>query len=236
MEERNKNIKVVLCGSTSVGKTTVFCQLKGDKNITNPQTTVSAGFTHVDCEVNGKKVSFNVWDTAGLEAYRSITKIYYRGLHIAVILFDITSKSSFSDLAMWIEEINNNKHVDHYHLVIVGNKVDFVDRRAVTMEECNAFAESRNAHYFEISAYDKSQVDSLIQSIAGIWLNEASFVPSTQIKEDKIPIPDACIPPQSTELPPPIEVSVEEKPKPLDKPEVVNLIPEQVPQQTSGCC
>ena len=97
------NFKVILLGDSSVGKTI------------GTEYKLHSIYPDLNTEVN-----LHVWDTAGSEKYKSITKQYFRDVHGIILIYDIANRKSFDDLHNWIEDIKNNSIKD-FQIVIVGN-------------------------------------------------------------------------------------------------------------------
>ena len=91
-----------------------------------------------------------VWDTAGQESFKSMTRAYYRGSVAAFLVFDVTKRSSFCSLERWVEEIGNNAS-QSIVIVVIGNKAD-LGERVVKEEEGRAFASENSLLYGETSA------------------------------------------------------------------------------------
>ena len=90
-EEETPNCKVVLLGETGVGKTCIISRYI--QNAFNPETEIStmASFTSKTLTMsNNTKLRFDIWDTAGQEKYRSLTRFFYKDAAIAVLVYDIT--------------------------------------------------------------------------------------------------------------------------------------------------
>jgi len=85
-------------------------------------------------EIGGKSVKIQIWDTAGQERYRTLTKSYYRGAAGIVLVYDVTDEESFRNVAYWLKKIK--KHGDeNVEIVLLGNKIDLINERLVTLEE-----------------------------------------------------------------------------------------------------
>ena len=72
-----------------------------------------------------------MWDTAGQESFKSITRAYYKGSIAALLLFDVTNEKSFEDLGNWLYEIKNHSH-QKLNIMLVGNKKDLNSDREVS--------------------------------------------------------------------------------------------------------
>jgi Ras-related protein Rab-1A len=102
-------------------------------------------------EVNGKQVKLQIWDTAGTERFQSITANYYHGSHAIAIVYDITNRQSFENLRRWTADVDRLGNPDVCKIVI-GNKADLEDKRAVRRDEGQAFADNLGVPFLETSA------------------------------------------------------------------------------------
>ena len=114
--------------------------------------------------VDGKPISLGLWDTAGQEKYKTITRAFYRRANGIIISYDITSLESFNGTKKWLTEINKNK-TDNVPIVLAATKCDLDDRQ-VTTEEGYNFAKSLGCRFFETSAKDNIQVKELFMYIS----------------------------------------------------------------------
>ncbi|CDS01271.1 related to GTP-binding protein Rab5c [Sporisorium scitamineum] len=135
--------KVVILGSQGVGKTSlVHRYTSGQFTLASTPSTIGASFLTKKLIVDGVKVRLQLWDTAGQERFRSMAPMYYRGSHAAVIVYDITSMSSFLDIRAWIEELKKNMTTDLV-IHIVGAKLDLAwSQRQVELEFARATVRS----------------------------------------------------------------------------------------------
>ena len=102
---------------------------------------------------NEKIIKIQIWDTAGMEKYQSITKSYYRGAQACLIVFDITNRESFDSIGNWIENFNNfsNPNIEKI-IILIGNKCDLGIDRKINFEEAENFSRVNNLFYYETSA------------------------------------------------------------------------------------
>ena len=101
--------------------------------------------------VQGKVVRLQIWDSAGQENYRSITRAYYRSSVCAILVFDVSNRKSFEDIKSWLEEATNFGS-DSMYLVLLGNKCELGEGRSVSFEEGSKFARDHGMLFFEVSA------------------------------------------------------------------------------------
>ena len=135
--------KVVILGSQGVGKTSlVHRYTSGQFAIASTPSTIGASFLTKKLVVDGVKVRLQLWDTAGQERFRSMAPMYYRGSHAAVLVYDITSMSSFMDCRAWIEELKKNMTTDLV-IHVVGAKLDLAwSQRQVELDFARATVRS----------------------------------------------------------------------------------------------
>ena len=101
--------KVVLLGESGVGKTCIIARFINntfEENLISTTGASYAGKTMTFDEYEGKSIKFEIWDTAGQEKYRSLTKIFYKDAGAAILVYDITRKESFEEIQKyWINQI-----------------------------------------------------------------------------------------------------------------------------------
>lgn len=108
---------------------------------------------------NGVVVKLQIWDTAGQESFRSITRSYYRGAAGALLVYDITRRDTFQHLSRWLEEAQQHAH-ENMVILLIGNKNDLEHRRAVTTAEGQAFADQHGLLFLETSAKTAYNVEA----------------------------------------------------------------------------
>ena len=114
--------------------------------------------------INDRNIRIQIWDTAGQEAYRSITRSYYKNSTCAFIVYDITEKKTFDDVDIWLRDVREIcfKNVLIY---LIGNKNDLEDKRQITYEEGKNYADENNLVFFETSALTGNNIEEIfIQS------------------------------------------------------------------------
>ena len=106
-----KSFKVVLIGESGVGKTCITSYFMYETFDINEFTTKAASFVSKTIkfqEFNGS-IKFDIWDTAGQEKYRSITKIFFKSSNAAILVYDITNRKSFEEIKnYWYKQLKEN--------------------------------------------------------------------------------------------------------------------------------
>ena len=122
--------------------------------------------SRVEQRIDGDLVTVDLWDTAGQERFKSLNKVYFRGAHGVILVYDITNKHSFEQLKSWYKVAKDNgcDPVKCVYLLI-GNKSDLADVRAVDPTEGVNFARSINANFFEASALSSDNVENAINDL-----------------------------------------------------------------------
>lgn len=77
--------------------------------------------------IDNRQIKLQIWDTAGQESFRSITRSYYRGAAGALLVYDITRRETFNHLARWLEEARQNAN-NQMVIMLIGNKSDLDHR------------------------------------------------------------------------------------------------------------
>jgi small GTP-binding protein len=158
----DRPVKVVFLGSVAVGKTALMTRLTEDRFLLNPEPTTAAAHANYKTE-DGANIQF--WDTAGMERYRAINKIYYRDALLGLLVFDLSNRQSFKDLRSWKEDFIREDSTGSAALIIIGNKCDLTSQAQVTEEEAKGFADEQGADYFSTSALSGEGVVELRHAI-----------------------------------------------------------------------
>lgn len=112
-----------------------------------------------------------IWDTAGQESFKSITRSYYRGAAGALLVYDITRRDTFTHLTRWLEEVRQNGNPD-MTIMLIGNKSDLDTRRQVSLEEGERFAKEHSLVFMETSAKTAYNVEeSFLETSTRIYDN-----------------------------------------------------------------
>ena len=161
-------LKIVLIGDSGVGKTNLLSRFTRDQFNPDSKSTIGVEFATKTMEVEGKTVKAQIWDTAGQERYRAITSAYYRGAIGALLLYDVTSSLTFQSLNRWLQELRENAD-SNIVVMLVGNKCDLAENRAVSTDEGMGMAKQENLLFIETSALNATNVqESFSQLITEI--------------------------------------------------------------------
>mgnify|MGYP002626750584 CR=1 FL=1 len=176
MEANEEELKIILVGESGVGKTSIINRFIHDTFEDNSPTTTSGTFSAKILLFNdGKKLIFNLWDTAGQEKFRSLTKIFYKQAKVAILVYDITKQDSLDKIKnFWINDLKENITSDII-LFLVGNKIDLLEKEEASEEDAQQFAKKMNIDLFNISAKENSGIDKLFNQIAKKYTGRDDF-------------------------------------------------------------
>mmetsp|Transcript_121857 Transcript_121857/g.171458 ORF Transcript_121857/g.171458 Transcript_121857/m.171458 type:complete len:201 (+) Transcript_121857:201-803(+) len=159
-----REVKLVLLGSSGVGKTSLVLRFQAGTFDEHSQPTIGASFTQKDVVTKDNTVArFKIWDTAGQEKFRGLTPMYFRGAEAAVLVYDVTQRSSFDELDFWVKELRKQTSGDVV-LTIAANKCDLAPD--ATFDEAESFAASLGATLFQTSAKSDKNVTECFAHIA----------------------------------------------------------------------
>ena len=157
--------KYIIVGNSGTGKTT-FIHALTDKTINQEESTIGVDYMVRRLTLYGKKVTIQIWDTAGLPKYHSIITSYYRCAVCAFILYDITNQESFNNLDYWLNDIKNNSISKYCIIVLIGNKADDEKNRVIPKIKGKDYATLNNLRFYEVSSLNiSSNIDDIFMNI-----------------------------------------------------------------------
>ena len=169
--------KVILVGDSSVGKTTIISRYL---NLYNPNPISTTGASYSVKETifeNNIKISFEIWDTAGQEKYRSLNKIFYNNSNICFLVFDITERQSFNNiLNFWYKEVfeynNNNYSSNNILFGVIANKIDLEKDINVKVDEIKNFSNKIGADYILASAKNGIGINEIFNKLGKKFIEQ----------------------------------------------------------------
>ncbi|KAM7275687.1 hypothetical protein ACFE04_017553 [Oxalis oulophora] len=156
--------KIVLIGDSAVGKSQILARFARNEFSLDSKATIGVEFQTRTMVIEHKSVKAQIWDTAGQERYRAVTSAYYRGAVGAMLVFDITKRQTFDHIPRWLEELRS--HADkNIVIILIGNKSDLEDQRAVPTEDAKEFAEKEGLFFLETSALNSTNVENAFMTV-----------------------------------------------------------------------
>ena len=148
-DDNNILINIILLGHSSVGKTTLFNYLYG-KKIEKFSSTIGTESFIFNAEINKEKINIQLFDTAGQERYHSLAKNYIRNADGVLLLYDVTNEESFKSVDQWISYIKEIDDENKIEIILIGNKIDEIEKRLISKKKAKDKSNKYNIKYFEI--------------------------------------------------------------------------------------
>ncbi|EOY04921.1 RAB GTPase A5E isoform 2 [Theobroma cacao] len=159
--------KIVIIGDSAVGKSNLLSRYARNEFNPNSKATIGVEFQTQSMEIDGKEVKAQIWDTAGQERFRAVTSAYYRGAVGALIVYDISRRTTFDSVGRWLDELKIAR-------MLVGNKCDLETIRDVSVEEGKSLAEAEGLFFMETSALDSTNVKKAFEIVIREIYNNVS--------------------------------------------------------------
>jgi len=157
--------KYIIVGDTAVGKSCLLLQFTDKRFQPVHDLTIGVEFGSRTITVSGQQVKLQIWDTAGQEKFRSITRSYYRDAAGALLVYDITRRETFDHLTAWLEDCRKYSSQDTT-IMLIGNKADLEHSRVVQTEEGKKFAEENGLFFLETSSKTAQNVEEAFINVA----------------------------------------------------------------------
>ena len=185
-------LKTVLIGDSGVGKSVILSRYTRGTYSENHVATIGIDFAARTVPVRTRpesvpggadddevRVKLQLWDTAGKERFRSITRAYYHGAYLFLVVFSVRSRASFEGLRAWLTDIRLRADTPERFIAIVGNQCDGdsdgdgdeASSRDVPRDEAARFAATHGVPYYEVSAkHDDGEIDRMMQALTATTL------------------------------------------------------------------
>ena len=162
--EYSYSVKFIIVGDSSVGKSNIL--LRFSRNTFDPghQATLGIEFANKHLIYNNTDYLIQIWDTAGQENFRSVTRAYYKASAVAMVVYDITKEDSFLHIQNWLHDCKELAPRTVI-LVLIGNKTDLEDQRVVARERGENLAKENNMIFFETSALNGNGIEEAFKKV-----------------------------------------------------------------------
>lgn len=175
--------KIVLCGSSFVGKTTIRKRAMGEHFAEEYISTVGADFSSYKLKLGDLTIGFQVWDLAGQDKYKYIRSSFYGGATGCFLVFDVTNPKSLKDLSSWVDEAIRYSNGTIEIFVICANKIDLKGKREITKDMGEKYAlalresSGLQCDYIETSALTGENIDIAFDLMAKCLLEREGISP-----------------------------------------------------------
>jgi small GTP-binding protein len=168
-------IRLMLIGDSNVGKTSIIKRYCNNQFSPSYISTVGIDFETKYLRLNGKIINLQIWDTAGQERYKVLAKNYYKNSDGFIIVYDITDKKSFNNVANWITQIKDSAS-ENVKCVLLGNKCDLEELRQVDINQGKDLANNYHLKFYETSAQKGNNIQKVFTDLVKGFLNDDNFV------------------------------------------------------------
>jgi Ras-related protein Rab-2A len=152
--------RFIIIGNSNVGKSCIVSRFALNEFSKLHDITIGVDFATAPININGKKIKLNIWDTAGQETFKSITRSYYRNATAIILTYDITNIHSFYDIERWLKDAKTYSS-SHPTIILIGNKCDLDFKRAVPIEKAQKYANDNNILFLESSAKENINIKEI---------------------------------------------------------------------------
>jgi small GTP-binding protein len=160
--------KLVVVGDPGVGKTSTILRFTDNAFLRTYVPTLGVSITEKVIQANDKLIETILWDIAGQNKFQTMRRHFYQGLEAILLIFDLTNRSSFTNIKSWYDDVLKNMEKHHLKMIgyIFGNKSDLMSVRKVKLVEALALAKELNLKYIETSAMTGRNVEYAFYDIA----------------------------------------------------------------------
>ena len=177
--------KFLVLGEGRIGKTCLIERYVNRTFQANYIATIGMDIRIKKLEINKADVNISITDTAGQERFRSLTKMFYKGADGILVGFDLTEPNTLEQVNYWIGQIEANKSKEYpLSLLLFGNKCDDKENIKVKEEDIKKMKEKYKLEYFETSAKDGTNVQTIFEHLTKITLKQRGFLKQLGLPED----------------------------------------------------
>ena len=164
--------KVIFVGDSSVGKSCIINRYIND-SFQNQVVTLGCNSLLKTITIDKYNIKFDIWDTAGMEKFRSLNAQFYKDANIVIFVYEIINLNSFNSIKnYWYNDVieNSNKNVI---LGLIGNKSDlYLENEEVSEEDARNYANEINAVFKLTSALNGSGINELFEILAKEYIKK----------------------------------------------------------------
>ena len=166
------SFKMIVVGDAGVGKSCLTS--KASKGIFEETYAATIGFEFLafNVKINDKVVKLQIWDTCGQEIYKSLISNFYRNSSLAVLVYAIDNKESFTHVENWLNDLKSQASED-VRIFLVGNKADLEEERKIMREQGEKYKLDQHLDYFmETSAKTGQNARNVLIEAAKMLYND----------------------------------------------------------------
>ncbi|CAL5978718.1 Rab1a [Hexamita inflata] len=164
MTDYDHLFKILIIGDSNVGKSSILVRFTDGTFSDKFTTTIGVDYKirsiSIPVDDATKIIKLHIWDTAGQEKFKTITRTYFRGAQGIMIVYDVTNRESFMSVKNWLADIATNGNME-VPKILVGSKCDL--EKVVSTEEAKSFAEELNMSFVETSALQNTNIEQAFE-------------------------------------------------------------------------
>jgi len=191
-------VKLLIIGESGVGKSSLMLRFTEDDFDSDQTITIGVDFKTKIVNIDGSNVKLAIWDTAGQERFRTLTPSYYRDAQGAILVYDVTKRSTLQKLETWLNELEIYGTKPDMAKMVVGNKIDSPNRE-LTREDGFKFAKRHRMLFLETSAKTSEGVKETFEEVVrkiietdGLWEPRASTRNGVDLNAEDTESTSAC--------------------------------------------
>ena len=188
MEKKEPHFKILVLGDPSVGKSCFLIRYTEDTFQDVYLSTIGMDCKYKDVILEeDKSIRLQIWDTAGQDRFRSITKNLYKGAAGIMLIYDITNRNTFDNVKKCVNSIKEEV-TSKVVIILVGNKIDLDKKRQVQTDEGEQIAEEFDMPFFECSALTGENINSALETLAKklVEVKAKAKQHGEQLKQNKV--------------------------------------------------
>ena len=157
------SIKLMILGEQYSGKTSLMNRITSNTFYNTYSATIGVDYTNIKYDYEDKIYNISLWDTSGQDKFNFLLNSYFNSVSGAIIVYDITSISSFNAVKKWIEEFRNIKKDINLPILVISNKIDLSDQRVVSQEFLYQIKHKYNVYILETSVKQNINLDKIFK-------------------------------------------------------------------------
>ena len=176
-------LKIILVGDSSVGKTTLVNRYMGYEFNENYSCTINADFKIKSLSITPNiGAELTIWDTCGQERFKSLTRQYFKDAHGVILVYDVSDLNSFNNISSWLKEIKTCSNLNP-DIALVANKID-LENRKVSKKTGTKFAKKNGLIYIETSSKEGINIDTPFEKLAKSLVEKIQSNPNLNNNND----------------------------------------------------